>query len=176
MFGEAFMQRALTAGSIIAAACAYLGIFVIWRRIVFLSVALSEVAALGVAIGFFFGQTSFLMAFLLTTVVTLIFWQLWHQQRGFGEAAVGFIYALCAAASVLLVAKNPLAEARGLDLVSGNILYISTPELLVLSLVSLAVVGSQIVFRKEFVAVTFDRDFALSLGLPAGFWDLIFYL
>jgi len=75
MFSEPFMQRALVSGIVAATGCAYLGIFVIWRRIVFFSVALSEVAALGVAAGLLLGVVPAVPALLLTGAVTLILWK-----------------------------------------------------------------------------------------------------
>ena len=48
---EAFMQNALAAALISGALCAYLGVYVHLKRIIFIGIALSEVAALGVGRG-----------------------------------------------------------------------------------------------------------------------------
>ncbi len=175
MFSEPFMQKALVSGIVAAAGCGYLGIFVIWRRIVFLSVALSEVAALGVAAGLFLGVAPALPAFLLTGTVTLILWKTLEGQRVFSEAVVGFIYAFAAASSVLLIAKNPLAEAHGIDLLSGNILYVSTADVIIMATVISVVLLCQIIFQKEFIAVTLDPEFTFTLGTPVALWNFVFF-
>ena len=161
---------------ITAGVCAYLGVFVMLRRIVFVSIALSEVAALGVALGFFLGIGHMVAAFTLTIAATMIFWLSSTERNLSREGIVAFVYCFCAALSVIFLSKNPMVESSGIDLISGNFLYATTHELTILTVVSSIVVCINLLFRKEFIAVAFDRDFAFSVGVRAKFWDFLFYM
>ena len=74
IFKENFIQTALLGGIITASLCAYLGVFVILKRVVFLGIALSQVAALGVALGLFIGINPVMSAFILTLFALILFW------------------------------------------------------------------------------------------------------
>lgn len=174
---EPFMQTALLGGTITACLCAYLGVFVILKRIVFMGVALSQVAALGVALGLFIGINPLICAFILTLFALILFWVPFVEKNISREALLGFVYAFCAAASVILIAKNPLAEARGLNLISGNLLYTTWADIKILAIVSVLIVILHALFFKEFIFVSFDRETALTTGLKGtNLLDFLLYL
>ncbi|MBM3252938.1 MAG: metal ABC transporter permease [Candidatus Omnitrophica bacterium] len=176
IFKEPFVQTALLGGLITACLCAYLGVFVILKRIVFVGIALSQVAALGVALGLFVGVNPELTAFLLTLVGIILFWFPFTERNISREAFLGFTYAFCAATAIILIAKNPLAESRGLNLISGNLLYTSWADINILGMVSVLIVTLHALFFKEFIFVSFDRETALTCGLKANLLDFLLYL
>lgn len=176
IFKEPFMQTALVGGVIIGSLCAYLGVFVVLKRIVFVGIALSEAAALGVAIGLFVGINPVLSAFILTLLAIFLLGFPLSEKIVSRECMIGFTYALCAALAVILVAKNPLAEAHGLNLVSGNLLYMTWADIQLLCYVSLAVAIIHLIFFKEFIFVSFDRETALATGIKANLSDFMLYL
>ncbi len=176
IFKEPFVQTALLGGLITACLCAYLGVFVILKRIVFVGIALSQVAALGVALGLFLGVNPVLSAFLLTLVGIILFWIPFTERNISREAFLGFIYAFCAATAIILIAKNPLAEARGLNLISGNLLYTNWLDLKILGIAFLFVLALHLFLFKEFIFVSFDRETAFTTGLRANVIDFLLYL
>jgi zinc transport system permease protein len=175
IFKEPFMQTALLGGLIISSLCAYLGVFVILKRIVFFGIACSEAAALGVALGLFIGINPALTAFVLTILAILLFWFPLTEKTISRESLIGFTYCLCAAFAVILIAKNPLAEAQGLNLISGNLLYITWQDILFLAAVSLVIAAIHLVFFKEFIFLSFDRETAFTTGIKADIKDLLLY-
>ena len=74
VFQLTFMRYALIGGLLIGAACAYVGTYLILRRIIFVGIALSEVAACGVILGLVLGVYPNLVAALITILAILIFW------------------------------------------------------------------------------------------------------
>lgn len=173
---EPFIQTALLGGIITAGLCAYLGVFVILKRVIFLGIALSQVAALGVALGLFIGINPVMSAFILTLFALILFWVPFAEKNISREALLGFTYALCAATSIILIAKNPLAEASGLNLISGNLLYTTWQDIKILAVVSVLIVILHALFFKEFIFVSFDRETALTTGLKADLLDFLLYL
>ena len=176
IFKEPFMQSALVGGLIISSLCAYLGVFVVLKRIVFVGIALSEVAALGVAVGLFIGINPVLSAFILTILAVFLLGFPISDKIISRECMIGFTYASCAALAVILVAKNPLAEAHGLNLISGNLLYMTWADIRLLCYVSVAVAVIHLIFFKEFIFISFDRETALTTGIKANRSDFLLYL
>jgi ABC-type Mn2+/Zn2+ transport system permease subunit len=175
IFKEPFMQTALLGGLIIGSLCAYLGVFVILKRIVFLGIACSQAAALGVALGLFIGINPILTASVLTFLAILLLWFPLTEKTISRESLIGFTYCTSAALAVILIAKNPLAEAQGLNLISGNLLYITWQDILLLGVISLAIAVIHLFFFKEFIFVSFDRETAFTTGIRADIKDLLLY-
>jgi zinc transport system permease protein len=175
VFKEPFMQTVLLGGLLISSLCAYLGVFVILKRIVFVGIACSKAAALGVALGLFLGINPILTAFVLTILAILLFWFPLAEKTISRESLIGFTYCTSAALAVILIAKNPLAEARGLNLISGNLLYITWQDILLLGVVSLVIAAIHLVFFKEFIFVSFDRETAFTTGIKADIKDFLLY-
>jgi len=171
--------------------CPLVGLWLVVRRLVFLGVALPQVSSCGVAFAFALqgwgllphahqSATEHTLAFLGSTVFTLTAILLLSLQarrrRASVDASVGAAYALAGAWSILLLVKNPIGEHGLLDLLKGEIIAISNFELAVTAGVFAAVAAALLVFQKEFLLVSFDREMAVSLKKNALGWDTLLLL
>lgn len=175
IFEQPIIWTGLAAAVVTAAVCAYLGIFVIMKRVVFVSIALAEVAGLGVILGLLVGFNPQVSALLLTLLAIILFWYQTQHTRSQSESLVGLVYCLAAAGGIILLSKNPLAHIHGLDIVSGNFLYAQKMEIILLIFIAGVIMTGQLFFAKEFISTSFDRDFAQSTGMKAKFWDFFLY-
>jgi len=173
---EDFMREALYAGLIVALMCSYLGIYIVLRRMVFIGVALAEVSSAGIALALWVGFSAVLgaLAFMLLGVVLASIH--WSRRRVPHESYTGVLYALASALGILFVAKNPLGESHMLHLLHGDVLTVVPSETRIMGGVFIVVAILHILFGKEFLLVSFDRDAAATLGLRAGAWDLLLFL
>jgi len=170
------MQHALVAALISGALCAYLGVYVHLKRIIFIGIALSEVAALGVAAGLYVGVWPEATASVLTVLVALLFWL--PDPRGLlgREAVLGLVYCIAAAGAIILLAVNPMAEAHGVDLVSGNLLYTMGDDILLLSVLAVGTLALHLILFPRFLFVSFDPETARTVGFEERIVDFLFYL
>ncbi|MDP2897955.1 MAG: metal ABC transporter permease [bacterium] len=175
VFRESFLRYALFAGLLAGSVCAFLGVYVILRRIVFLGVALSEAAALGVALGLFVGWNAEAAAFGLTLLTALLFSLSGRYEALSKESLIGWAYVVAAGVSIILIAKNPAAEAHGLDVVSGTLLYSSKREIWQLGCVAGVVFLTFVSLHRMFIFVSFDKETARSMGLRTSLYELAFY-
>jgi ABC-type Mn2+/Zn2+ transport system permease subunit len=175
-FKEAFLLNALAAALISGALCAFLGVYVHLKRILFIGIALSEVAALGVAAGLYVGTWPEASAAVLTVLVALLFW--WPGRAGFlsRESFLGFVYCVAAALAILLLAANPMAEAHGVDLVSGNLLYTMGDDILLLSLLAIGTLTLHLILFPRFLFVSFDPETARTLGIEERTVEFLMHL
>ena len=176
ILNETFFRYALISGTIIAALCSCLGIYIILRRIVFIGLALSQIAALGAALGLFFGWSTDAVALAATFIGSMFFWKPYRNPSLTDESLIGFVYAIAAAVGVILLTKNPAIEAGGIDLVGGNILYTTSADirtLVILAIIVFAVYGA---FARKFLFVSFDKETAHTVGMKTGFYEFLLYL
>jgi ABC-type Mn2+/Zn2+ transport system permease subunit len=185
-----FMQMALAAGLLVGCTCAYLGVSLVLKRIVFVGAALAEIAAAGLALGLLLGGTFDLhevlphtavhfpevVSFAMTLLGIVFFWVPWAERRISRESLIGYAYAAATAIAVLLVARNPGGEMHDLDLLSGNLLFVNSHDLVAIGTCSVIVCALHVLFRKEFLFVSFDPDMARTLGLRSRLYDFLVYL
>jgi len=176
-------KDALYGALVIAVACSVLGVYVVLRRIVFVGAALAELSSAGIALALWLGGRHLLpeaashpiaFALLLTLAGAMFFGIGAGRGRIPPDATIGVTYAVAAAAGILLISKAAVGEAHDIFL-QGNILGITNVDTLVLLGVAIPVLLLHVIFYKEFLFVSFDRETARTLGYNVRFWNLLLY-
>lgn len=176
-------REALYGSLIIAVTCAVLGVYVVLRRIVFVGAALAQVSSAGIALalwlagrGITVGLASHPETFsLAATLASVMFFARPLRGPVPPDARIGVWYAVAAAAGILLIAKAATGEAHDIFL-EGNILGITPGDALELLLVCTPVLIALVLFQKELLFTSFDRETARTLGYRVNIWDLGLYL
>jgi ABC-type Mn2+/Zn2+ transport system permease subunit len=176
LIAQSYFQSALIAGALAGAMCSLVGVYVVLRRVVFLALALAQIASAGLALALLLGWSPLPTALAASLGGAVAFSQIAGRGRAPVEGVLGASYVLAAALAIVFIAKNPVGEARALGILFGNILSVPAPELAALAAVSVAVVLVHLQFRKEFVFVSFDYETAAAQGLNARGWNLLLYL
>jgi zinc/manganese transport system permease protein len=160
---------------------AYLGIHVIAREIVFVDIALAQIAALGAAAALLLdlplessvAYTAGLGATLLGAAVLALTRS--RERRVSQEAIIGVVYAVSASAAVLLVDRAPHGAEHLRQMLVGSILAV-TPADLVRIAVLYALVGAfHWACRRPFFLISTDPDAAFRAGWRVRLWDFLFY-
>ena len=184
MFSTVLLFReALYGALVIALACSVLGVYVVLRRIVFVGAALAQISSAGVALALWLAGAGIALGAigrptvvsLLLTLVAVLFFAGGTRGRIPPDATIGVTYAVAAAVGIILIAKAASGEAHDIFL-TGNILGITRSDTLVLLAVAVPVLAFHLVFYKELLFVSFDRETARTLGYNVRRWDLLLYL
>jgi zinc/manganese transport system permease protein len=133
-FSAAILIPAFLAGLLVLATHVPLGMQVLARGIVFIDLAIAQVATLGVIVADRFGfepdgwlaQASAVVAALLGAALLT-----WTEKRwpDVQEALIGVLFALAASGGVILVANNPHGGEHLQDLLAGQILWAGYAQL-----------------------------------------------
>jgi zinc transport system permease protein len=185
MFSTILLFReALYGALVIALACSVLGVYVVLRRIVFVGAAIAQLSSAGIALALFLGGTGLVSGLVgHPTAFALVFALAGAMFFGLGggqragvppDATIGVAYAVAAAAGILLIAKAKGGEAHDIFL-QGNILGITRADTLLLLAITIPVLVVHVLFYKEFLFVSFDRETARTLGYRVTFWNLFLY-
>jgi zinc/manganese transport system permease protein len=131
---------ALLAGLLVTATHVPLGMKVLERGIVFIDLAIAQVAALGVIVADYLGfeptgaavQIAAFSAALACAMILTFTEKRWPEVQ---EAAIGVVYVLASSAAILLLANNPHGGENLKDLLVGQILWVNPAQLPLVALV-----------------------------------------
>ena len=161
----------------------YLGLHVVERGVIFVDLALAQVAALGVAAAILLGSDPahdtlpYVMALLFTFVGAAVFaLTRFRHARVPQEAIIGIVYIVSAAASVMVLSKTAEGDEAIKSLLVGNILLVSKGQVLKTFLLFIAIGLFHFVFRRRFTEVSFDMESAMARGISVRLWDFLFYV
>jgi zinc/manganese transport system permease protein len=160
---------------------AYLGIHVIAREVVFVDIALAQVAALGATAGFLVGfeldsWTSYFSGLTAALVGALVLALTRSRERHVSqEAVIGVVYAVSAAAAVLLVAGAPHGAEHLRAMLVGNIITVSGTDVLKVGALYAVIGALHWAWRRPFFLISTNPEAAFREGWRVWRWDLLFY-
>jgi zinc/manganese transport system permease protein len=176
-----FMILPIVMGVILTGILAYLGIHIVEREVIFVDLALAQIAALGAAVGVLVGLAPHgiqaygaSLLFVLLGATIFAFTKM-RKQDVPQEAVIGIAYVVAAAASVLAFSYAPGAAEKIQNMLLGNILFASARDVGVVLAVSFAVGAFHLVFRRNFLLISQHPDQAAQRGIPVALWDFLFY-
>ena len=176
MLSYPFFQSALIAGTLSAALCGLVGVYVLLKRVVFVGITLAQVASMGVAVALLINVHPMIMALVATLAGVACLAYTSSGQRVPQEGVIGASYVMAAALGIICLAKNPVGDARNLKVLFGNILSAHTGEMVALAALLAVLAIVHVVFYKEFLFVSFDPETAQAQGINVRGWDLLLYL
>ncbi len=159
----------------------YLGLHVIAREVIFVDIALAQVAALGTTAAFLFGyDLESTIAYWISLGFTLggaaIFaFSRTRERRVSQEAVIGVVYAVSAAAAILLVDRAPHGVEHIKAILVGSILTVTPTTVLRTALLYTAVGLFHWLARRQFFLISTDPEEAHRRGLAVRWWDFLFY-
>ena len=164
-----FFQNALWASLLIAIACGIVGAYIVSRRIVFISGGITHASFGGLGIGLYFGVNPLLSAFLFALLSAFGVEYLSHSgsRRQIREdSVIAAIWSLGMAIGVIFIFLTPGYAPNLSAFLFGNILTVSTNDLLWMTLLSVILVLVYSLWKKAVIYTAFDRDFAFTQQLP----------
>jgi ABC-type Mn2+/Zn2+ transport system permease subunit len=167
-------------GSIlVGVSCAFLGVYIVAKRVVFLGAVLTQVSVLGLALTFIplFAVPHTIGALAVTLVTVVILSRMLTEKKTPRDAVLGVVFITSVTARILIMQKTPRVEAAEIEnLLRGDILFV-TPELFYLMASAFVIaMAAHLLFFKEFTFVTFDPETATTQGFRARAWEMVFYL
>ncbi len=182
--GEFFsvMGPALAACLLLTAIYVYFGLHIVRRGVIFVDLALAQVAAMGGTVAFLLGysldgQGAYLFSLAFACFGSVVFTLARSREEVVPqEAIIGIVYAFAAAATVLLVDRAPHGAEHIKYLLVGNILWVSWSTIAWLALIILVVAFFHYYFRGNISLVSVDPERAREAGISVTLWDLLFYL
>lgn len=164
--GFEFMRNAIMAGLLASLACGIIGSLVVAKRIVFISGGIAHAAYGGIGIAFFFGLPYMVgtLGFSLVVAIVMTFLTLDNKHRA--DTVIGVLWAAGMALGVVLIDLTPGYNVDLMSYLFGSILAVTPEDLYMMSLMCLVIIFMVIFFYNDFLAMSYDPDFARLRGIP----------
>jgi len=177
MFGQPFLV-CLTMVVILG----YMGIHVLQREVIFIDIALAQIAAVGAIVAHvaFKAHDDSLLGYSVAfgfTLIASVFYSLVRRRVNQVplEAVIGVSYAIAAAAALFLVGVAPGGHIHVQHMLAGSILWATWKDLLLCIFVFSAVGLCFYIFRQFFREISDNYENALKKGIRVAWWDFLFY-
>src|SRR6266700_5908526 len=160
---------------------AYLGVHVLAREVVFVDIALAQIAALGATIAFLVGyeadtKASYFFGLTATMLGALVLSLTRSRRRQVSqEAVIGAVYAVSTAAAVLLADRAPHGAEHVRSMLVGNILTVRMPQVVEVGVIYLGIGLVHWICRRAFFLISTDPEAAFARGWRIRLWDFVFY-
>jgi len=161
----------------------YLGVHIIARGVIFVDLALAQMAALGSTMALLVGLEggsigAYAFAFGFATLGALLFAitrSTAGKPRVPHEAIIGIVYVVASAATLLVADKAPHGAETIKEALAGTILWVTWPQIGKLALIYLGIGVFHWLLRRRFFTLSMDEDAALAEGWRIQWWDFLFY-
>jgi len=176
-----FLLPPFIASLILTGIHAYLGVHVVERGVIFVDLALAQIAALGTTIAVLYGiephsQTAYIISLIFTFIGAAVFSTVrGRRARIPQEAVIGICYAVASAAAILAMSKSVEQTEHLKEMLVGNILTVSWWEVEKTALLYGAIGLFHYIFRRKFLVISMDPEAAEAQGISTRFWDFVFY-
>jgi manganese/iron transport system permease protein len=169
-----FFVRALAAAAIVGVVCSVVGCYMVLRGLAFMGDAISHSAFPGVVAAYLLKVPFYLGAVIAAVGTALLIGRISRRGGLRGDTVIGVLFAGMFALGVFMFStiRNYVGDLFGF--LFGEILAISTTDLIALSILAAIVVAIVAVLWKELLYSTFDPLGAAASGLRVGILDDLF--
>lgn len=176
------MKWPLVACLLLPGILVYYGLHIIRREVIFVDLALAQVATLGTCVCLFLGHEAddphnyfWSLGFTLAGALLFTFTRPHRQARVPQEALIGIIYVVAAAAGILLLSKSPHGKEELQRTLVGDLLTVDAARIWKTAALYTGIAIVHFIFRKQFIQLSFDHEHAAKGGWSVQMWDFLFY-
>ncbi|MBX7143036.1 MAG: metal ABC transporter permease [Oligoflexia bacterium] len=175
------MSKPFLACILLTAIHSYLGFHVLEREVIFVDLALAQLAALGATVGYLWGSPLHSSGSYFASLSFAIFGAALFAATRFKkpvvpqESIIGVVYAVAAAAAVLVLSRSPEGGEELKSLLVGHLLFIDWAEIRHLLAMYGLIALLHWKFRRPILQVSLQHEIGVISGKPVWIWDFIFY-
>ena len=163
---HAFLQHALAAGVLASVACGIVGSYVVVKRIGYLAGGIAHTVLGGMGIAYFLGKSPIGGALVAALLAAAIIGWVSLRLRQHEDTIIGALWAVGMALGLVFISRTPGYNADLMSYLFGSILMVPREDLLLMAALDGVIVVLVLLFRKPFLAVCFDEEFARLRGVP----------
>ncbi len=176
------MKWPLAACLILPPLLVYLGLHVVKREVIFVDLALAQVAALGTCVALLMGyhfedQMTFWISLGVTFLGAALFsWSRSSRKRPVPqEAIIGITFVVAAAGVILMLSRVAGGKEELEHLLTGDILNVTARDVVQRAVLFVVLGGFYSAFHKKFALISSDPARAFASGMRVRLWDFLFY-
>ncbi len=177
---HAFLRNALFAGLLVSVACGTMGAYVVVRRMTYMAGGIAHCVLGGIGAAVYLERVkgwtwidpihgAVVAAVLAALAIGLVS----TRARERVDTAIGSVWAIGMATGVLFLARTPGYAQDLTSYLFGNILLVSRSDMMIIAVMDAIVLGVVIAFHNQFLAISFDEDYARARGVNVTFYNMM---
>ena len=168
-----FLQTALAAGLLASIGCGVAGAFVVVKRLAFLAGGIAHSVLGGMGAAIYYGLDPLAGALIAAVISALLIGWVRLAWRTQEDTLIGALWAIGMAVGILYISKTPGYATDLMSYLFGNILLVPARDLWFMAGLDLLLLVTVALFYRQFLAVSFDEEFARLRGVPVAFFYLL---
>ena len=161
-----FMQNALLAGLLAAIACGIVGVYVVVKKVVFISGGIAHASFGGIGLGYLVGVNPVLGAMVFTVASSLGIGLVTRRTRLPEDTAIGILWAMGMALGIIFIGLAPGYAPDLFSYLFGNILTVPFFDLMLMLVLDVVIIVVVALLYKGFLYLSFDEEFSTVSGVP----------
>lgn len=172
LFAFEFLRNAVFTSLLASIACGIIGSYVVVKKIGFISGGIAHTAFGGIGLGYYLGINPLLGVIPFSLSAAIAIGLLSRKARVAEDTAIGAFWAVGMSTGVILIGLTPGYAPNLFSYLFGNILTVPKADLWMIGILDLCIVAMTWLFSKEFLAISFDEEYAEVSGVKT----TLFYL
>jgi zinc transport system permease protein len=168
-----FVRNALIASLLASIACGIIGTYVVVKKIVSMSGGIAHSSFGGIGLGYFLGISPILGALFFSLVSALSMGLVTRKTRIPEDTAIGILWATGMSLGILFIGLTPGYAPDLMSYLFGNILLVPSNDLILMIILDIIILAAVLALYKEFLALSFDEEFSVIVGIPAGVLNIL---
>jgi len=160
-----FMQNALLAGLLASVACGIVGVYVVVKRVVFISGGIAHSSFGGIGLGYYLGIHPVLGAMFFAVAGALSMGLVSRRTRLPEDTVIGILWAMGMALGIIFIGLSPGYAPDLFSYLFGNILTVPAFDLTLMIVLDGIIILLVSLFYKEFLFISFDEEFSKVSGI-----------
>lgn len=171
-----FLAKALFVAVTAAVVNGLVGVYVVLRGMAFIGDAVAHAVFPGLAVAFVISG-NLVLGGAVAGVLTAVLVALLSQNRRLREdSIIGILFVAAFALGVVIISQAPGYAGSLQQFLFGSLTGVPDSDLLVIAIAAVVITGTVFILHPGLVAVSVDRDFARSRGLPVLTLDVTLYV
>ena len=168
-----FMQNAFIAGILVSIICGMIGSLVVINKMTFIAGGIAHGAYGGIGLAFFFSLEPLFGASIFSLFLALIIATITLKDKTNIDSVIGAIWAIGMAIGIIFIDLTPGYNADLMSYLFGSILAVSGTDIAFMSVLDVLFLAIIALFYRQFVAISFDAEFARLRGVNTAFFHYL---
>ena len=160
------MRDALLAGLLSAIACGIIGVYIVIKKMVFISGGISHASFGGIGLGYLAGISPVLGALFFAVISALGMGLVTRRTRLPEDTAIGIMWATGMALGIIFIGMTPGYAPDLFSYLFGNILTVPPSDLIIMLVLDIVILSVVVLLYKGFLVISFDEEFGTVTGIP----------
>jgi zinc transport system permease protein len=171
-----FMRNAFAVGASLGLLLAYLGVFVVLKKMSFFGDGVAHASLAGVAAAVLFGGNPLIGGIIAAIFFAAVIFIMEEKSNISGDAAIGIIFTSGMAIGILLMGMAPGYRSELMSFLFGNILAIKSSEVVISVIATVLFTGVLFSLRKKIGLLSLNEELAAAEGIAVSAIKLFLYI